>query len=100
MGVKKGGFSRKGMHLFEEMIAGGNPLSPNALLGLAHSLEHDRDWQSSICLLKGFINSSHRNGSAKWRIVPDVLELNQIHGVNGEETLTQSEQQKLLANLL
>jgi len=98
--VKKGGFSRKGMHLFEEMIAEGNPLSPNALLGLAHSLEHDRDWQSSICLLKGFINSSHRNGSAKWRIVPDVLELNQIHGVNGEETLTQSEQQKLLANLL
>ena len=58
--VKKGGFGRDAMRIFGEILGEDSPLSANALLGLAHSLEHDGDWQSSIQLLKGFLDSVYR----------------------------------------
>jgi len=98
--VKKGGFSRDAMRLFGELINEDSPLSADALLGVAHSLEHDLDWQSSIQLLKGFIDSIHRKGSTNWRILSESLELSKIDAVTSEGTLSQSEQNDLLANIL
>ena len=61
-GVSAGGYSRSAMRLFCEIINDDRPLSRNALLGLTHSLEHDGDWQSSVQLLGGFVDSFFEKG--------------------------------------
>ncbi|KAL7541760.1 hypothetical protein ACHAXR_011195 [Thalassiosira sp. AJA248-18] len=98
--ARKGNFSGDAMQMFGEIIDEDSPLSTNALLGLAHSLEVDGDWLSSIQLLKGFIDSVYRKSNPKWRIVHHALDLNKSDSVNNNATLSQSEQDHLLASIL
>ena len=96
--AKKGGFGRDAMQMFGEIIGEDSPVSANALVGLAHSLENDGDWSSSIHLLKSFLDSAYH--STKWRILPDAMELNKSDGGSIGNTLTQSERNNLLASIL
>lgn len=88
------GFSRDAMRIFSEIIDEDSSVSTNALLGLAHSLEHDGDWQSSIQLLRRCV------GNSRWRIVPDALQVNKNDSSTNKETYNPSDQNHLLANIL
>jgi pentatricopeptide repeat protein len=95
--VKKGGFSQDAMAVFKEIIEDGSSMSKAALLGLAHSLENDGDWQSSIKLLRGYIDLVYRKRNPSWRIVPDALDVNRD---DDDNTLSPHDQNNLLTDIL
>ena len=95
--VKKGGFSQDTMAIFKEIIEDDSSMSKAALLGLAHSLENDGDWQSSIKLLRGYIDLVYRKRNPSWRIVPDALDVNRD---DDDNTLSPYDQNNLLTDIL
>ena len=95
-GIESGGVSQDAVFLFREIIHEGHPVSSNALLGLAHSMEFDGDWQSSVNFLKSFIDSVYHKKTTAWQV---VSELGKSINTNDEEDINPREQQKLLANI-
>ena len=98
----KGGYSEVAMRMFSELIDDDTPISKDALLGVAHSLEHDGHWESSVQLLKSFIDSVYRpeNSGGMWRVLPNALDVNKNDVVGKERKLSQSDQNDLLASIL
>ena len=94
-GVEKGGLSQDAVLLFREIIHEGHPVSSNALLGLAHSMEFDGAWQSSVNFMKTFIDLVYHKESASLQIVSE-LSIN----ANDEDGINPMEQNNLLANIL
>ena len=95
--IRKGGYSRDAMLLFQEILHEDSSISTQALLGLVRSLEHDGDWRSSIKLLMGYVDSVYRKMVPSWRIVSDALYVNKTDDVN---TLTFLDENYLLADVL
>jgi hypothetical protein len=95
-GIKNGGVSQDAVFLFKEIIRESHPVSSNALIGLAHSMEFDGDWQSSVKFLKSFIDSVYHRESTTWQI---VSELGKSINANDEEYINPREQHNLLANI-
>ncbi|KAL3767700.1 hypothetical protein ACHAW5_007464 [Stephanodiscus triporus] len=65
-GIENGGVSQDAVFLFE-IIHEGHPVSSNALLGLAHSMEFDGDWQSSVNFLKKFYRFGLPQRTTTWQ---------------------------------
>jgi len=96
-GVKKGGLSQDAVLLFREIIHEGHPVSSNALLGLAHSMEFDGAWQSSVNFMKTFIDLVYHKENASLQV---VSELGRSINANDEDRINPMEQNNLLANIL
>lgn len=96
--VRKGGFSRDAIELFGEILNEDSPFSRNALLGVAHSLEHDGNWEYSIQLLTSFIDTIRNEGPSSWRILSDPSEFQ--GGNTGESFITPEERLDLLSQVL
>ncbi len=96
--VESGGLSHDAMCMFRESINEGIPLSTNAILGVAHCLEYDGDWQSSIKFLKGFVEFVYRKKPNSWRVISDPI--GRATGDNNDEALSPIQENKLLADLL
>ncbi|KAL3808880.1 hypothetical protein ACHAXA_010935 [Cyclostephanos tholiformis] len=90
-GVKKGGHSQDAVILFGDIIREGHPVSSDALLGLAQSMENDGDWQSSVTFLKSFTGSVYRNENTTWQVVSELSD---------EKIINPMEQNKLVVGIL
>jgi len=98
--MDRGGFGHDSMRMFGEIVHEDSPLSSNALLGLAYSLEHDGDWRPSIQLLRQFINRVYLKENPEWQIVSDAFDVNNNDRATNEGNLNLREQNDLLVNIL
>lgn len=73
--VSSGGYSQTARRMFDVIIDEGSPLSCDGLLGIMHSLENDGNWKEAAQLLDRFVSSNFNAKGTKWRIVPNLLQL-------------------------
>lgn len=74
--VSRGGYSEDAKSMFDVIMEEGIPLSCHGLLGLMQSLENDGNWKEAVQLLDRFMASNFNVAEEKkWRIVPNVVQL-------------------------
>lgn len=93
--IRKGGFGSEAIRLFREIIDEDTPFSRDALIGIAHCLEHDGDWNSSVEFLRGYMDRFHCKKNPNYRTVSHALEIS----ANADRALNVLGQNELLANI-
>lgn len=94
-GVKKGGQSQDAIMLFRNIISEGHPVSSDALLGLARSMENDGDFKSSVAFLRTFTDEVYKKENTSWQVVSG-----RSINANDEKSINPMEKNRLLADIL
>ncbi|KAK1737218.1 hypothetical protein QTG54_012085, partial [Skeletonema marinoi] len=97
--VSRGGYSEEARSMFDVIMEEGSPLSCDGLLGLMHSLENDGNWKEAVQLLDRFMTSNFNTKGTKWRIVPNVVQL-QKDGTNDDGLASDAEVKHVLEGML
>ncbi|KAL7498774.1 hypothetical protein ACHAWT_008784 [Skeletonema menzelii] len=100
--VSRGGYSEEARSMFGVIMEEGSPLSCDGLIGLMHTLENDGNWKESVQVLDRFMASNFNGEGPKWRIVPNVVQL-QKDSANDElasETEVNNVCEEMLASVM